>query len=175
MHKRLICSLLLCFGLASPLFAQDASTMSYAAAATSKFTNMAVLPSCMTLSVQRGDPSKGPSVILLKCKAGCTVPWHWHTAAEQLMVVSGTGKAQMKDGKPVTVRPGDYMFLPAKHIHTFAAVTAVTMFDLPDGPFDIHYVDASGNEIPPDQALKSNMPAPSKIVVKPAAGPVETH
>jgi quercetin dioxygenase-like cupin family protein len=149
--------------------------MSYAAAATSKFTNMAVLPSCMTLSVQRGDPSKGPSVILLKFKAGCVVPWHWHTAAEQLIVVSGTGRAQMKDGKPVTVHPGDYMFLPAKHVHTFSAVTAVTMFDLPDGPFDIHYVDAAGNEIPPDQALKSNMPAPSKIMVKPAAGPVETH
>ena len=175
MHKRFICSLLLCFGLASPLFAQDASTMSYAAAATSKFTNMAVLPSCMTLSVQRGDPSKGPSVILLKFKAGCVVPWHWHTAAEQLMVVSGTGKAQMKDGKPVTVRPGDYMFLPAKHIHTFAAVTAVTMFDLPDGPFDIHYVDAAGNEIPPDQALKAKVMATPKIVVKPAAAPVETH
>ena len=175
MHKRFICSLLLLFGLASPLFAQDAGTMTYAAAAISKFTNMAVLPSCMTLSVQRGDPSKGPSVILLKFKAGCVVPWHWHTAAEQLIVVSGTGRAQMKDGNPVTVHPGDYMFLPAKHVHTFSAVTAVTMFDLPDGPFDIHYVDASGNEIPPEQALKSNMPAPSKIVVKPAAGPVETH
>jgi quercetin dioxygenase-like cupin family protein len=173
--KRFICSLLLCFGLASPLFAQDAGTMTYAAVATSKFTNMAGLPSCLTLSVQRGDPSKGPSVILLKFKPGCTVPWHWHTAAEQLMVVSGTGKAQMKDGKPVTVRPGDYMFLPAKHVHTFAAVTAVTMFDLPDGPFDIHYVDASGTEIPPDQALKPNMPAPSKITVKPAAAPVEKH
>jgi quercetin dioxygenase-like cupin family protein len=174
-HTRFVWSLLLLFGLASPLFAQDASTMSYAAAATSKFTNMAVLPSCMTLSVQRGDPSKGPSVILLKFKAGCVVPWHWHTAAEQLMVVSGTGKAQMKDGKPVTVHPGDYMFLPAKHVHTFAAVTEVTMFDLPDGPFDIHYVDASGNEIPPDQALKAKVMATPKIVVKPAAAPVETH
>jgi hypothetical protein len=81
----------LCLGIASPLLAQDAGTMTYAAAATSKFTNMAGLPSCMTLSVQRGDPSKGPSVILLKFKPGCTVPWHWHTAAEQLMVVSGTG------------------------------------------------------------------------------------
>jgi quercetin dioxygenase-like cupin family protein len=174
-RTRFVWSLLLFFGLASPLFAQDASTMSYAAAATSKFTNMAVLPSCMTLSVQRGDPSKGPSVILLKFKPGCVVSWHWHTAAEQLIVVSGTGKAQMKDDKPVTVHPGDYMFLPAKHVHTFAAVTAVTMFDLPDGPFDIHYVDASGNEIPSEQALKRDMPAPSKITVKPAAAPVEKH
>jgi len=43
------------------------------------------------------------------------------------------------------------------------------MFDLPDGPFDIHYVDATGSEIPPDQALKP------KIAVKPAAAPVEKH
>lgn len=175
MTRRLLFTFLCLFWLTSCLIAQDAGTMTYAAAATSKFTNMPVLPQCMTLSVQRGDPSKGPSVILLKFKAGCTVPWHWHTATEQLMVVSGTGKAQMKDGKPVTVHPGDYMFLPAKHVHEFTAVTAVTMFDLPDGPFDIHYVDASGNEIPSEQALKRDMPAPSKITVKPAAAPVEKH
>jgi len=166
---RFVWSLLLCIGLPSWLFAQDSGSMTYAAAAASKFTNMAVLPSCMTLSVQRGDPSKGPSVILLKFKAGCSVPWHWHTAAEQLMVVNGTGKAEMKDGKPITVHPGDYVYLPSKHVHQFTAVTAVTMFDLPDGPFDIHYVDATGSEIPPDQALKP------KIAVKPAAAPVEKH
>jgi quercetin dioxygenase-like cupin family protein len=164
---RRACGFLLFFGLTSLLFAQDADTMSYAAAATSKFTNMAVLPSCMTLSVQRGDPSKGPSVILLKFKPGCVVPWHWHTAAEQLIVVSGTGKAQMRDDKPFTVKPGDYVYLPAKHIHEFTAVTAVTMFDLPSAAFDIHYVDASGTEITPEQALMQ------KIAVKPAAAPVE--
>ena len=107
----------------------------------------------MTLSVQRGDPSKGPSVILLKFKPGCVVPWHWHTAAEQLIVISGTGKAQMKDGQPTSVHPGDYLYLPAKHVHQFTAVTAVTMFDLPSGPFDIHYVDPSGAEIPPEKAF----------------------
>ena len=169
MRKQIVWCLLLYFGLATFLCAQDADTMSYAAAATSKFANMAVLPSCMTISVQRGDPSKGPSVILMKFKPGCVVPWHWHTASEQLIVVSGTGKAEMKDGKPVTLHPGDFMYLPAKHIHQFTAVSAVTMFDLPSGAFDIHYVDASGAEIPPEQALKA------KIAVKPAAAPVEKH
>ena len=43
------------------------------------------------------------------------------------------------------------------------------MYDMPSGPFDIHYVDASGNEIPPDKALAA------QIKVKPAAGPVTTH
>ncbi len=164
MHKRFVCGSLLLLGLSSLLIAQDAGSMTYAAAATSKFGNMAGLPTCVTLSVQRGDPSKGPAAILLKFKPGCVIPWHWHTAAEQLIVVSGTGKAEMKDGKPVTVHPGDYLFLPAKSIHEFTAVSTVTMFDLPDGPFDIHYADASGTEIPPDEALKPKVaerPEPS--------------
>jgi quercetin dioxygenase-like cupin family protein len=164
-RNRFVCGFLLLFGLTTVLLAQDADTMSYAAAATSKFTNMAVLPPCMTLSVQHGDPSKGPSVILLKFKPGCVVPWHWHTASEQLIVITGTGKAQMKDGQPTTVRPGDYVYLPAKHVHQFTAVTAVTMFDLPSGAFDIHYVDPSGTEIPPDKAFSS------VIKVKPASAP----
>ena len=167
MSGKLACllSLLVC---ASCLYAQDASTMTYAAAASSKFATMPGLPACMTIAVQRGDPSKGPSVLLLKFTAGCTVPWHWHTAAENLILVSGTGKAQMKDGQPQTMKTGDYMFLPAKSIHQFTAVSNVLMFDLPDGAFDIHYVDSSGNEIPPDKALKGI------IKVKPMAAPTTT-
>ena len=169
MRARILCSVLVLLGLTSWLIAQDDNTMSYAAAASSKFANLPVLPSCMTLSVQRGDPSKGPSVIIAKFKPGCVVPWHWHTASEQLIVISGTGKAQMKDGQPVTLHQGDYLFLPSKHVHQFTAVTAVTMFDLPSGAFDIHYVDPSGAEITPEQALKP------KMAVKPAAAPVEKH
>jgi quercetin dioxygenase-like cupin family protein len=157
MRSRFVCSLLLLLGVTSILVAQDADTMTYAAAATSKFTNMPVLPACLSLSVQRGDPSKEPAVILLKFKPGCVVPWHWHTASEQLIVVSGAGKAQMKDGHPATVHPGDYLYLPGKHVHQFTAVTAVTMFDLPSGPFDIHYVDPAGTEIPAS-APKTTMP-----------------
>ena len=51
-----------------------------------KFAPMAGLPSCSTLSVESGDPSKGPSVILIKGKAGCVIPWHWHTPTEHVMV-----------------------------------------------------------------------------------------
>jgi hypothetical protein len=56
----------------------------------------------------------------------------------------------------------DFSYLSAKSIHQFKAVTAVLMLDLPDAAFDIHYVDKSGNEISPDQALK---PAAKKKTV----------
>jgi quercetin dioxygenase-like cupin family protein len=158
-----LCSIVCCLSVS--LAAQDSGGMVLAKAAASKFVNLPGVPVCMTVAVQRGDPAKEASSLLLKFKAGCVVPWHWHTAGEQLVVVSGRGKAEMKDGKPLGMSPGDYAYLPAKSIHQFTAVTAVLMYDLPDAAFDIHYVDKSGNEIPPDQALK---PAAKKVPAKPA-------
>ncbi len=143
------------------LAAQDAGGMTFAAAKTSKFANLPGLPTCMKVAVQRGDPSKGSAALMLKFTPGCVVPWHWHTAGEQLLLVSGKGIAEMKDGKPAGMSPGDYAYLPAKSIHQFKAVTAVLMLNVPDAAFDIHYVDKSGTEIPPDQALK---PATKKAV-----------
>ncbi len=148
--------------------AQNDNGMAFAAASKSKFINLPNLPSCMTVAIQRGDPSKGPSVLLLKLQAGCTVPWHWHTVGEGLMIVSGTGKAEMKDGQPAAMQKGDYVYLPGKMVHQFVATSPVLMFDVPDGAFDIHYVDQAGNEIPLGDAIKK------VIVIKPAAAPKTT-
>jgi quercetin dioxygenase-like cupin family protein len=136
--------------------------MVYAARANSKFVNFPGLPKCMSGSVQNGDPSKGASVILAKSTAGCTVPWHWHTADEQLMIVSGSARVSMKDGQPTTLHGGDYVSLPGKNAHQFTCIAACTLFINPSGAFDIHYVDKNGKEISPDEALKSKMKAPMK-------------
>ena len=138
--------------------------MVHAASATSKFVNFPGLPTCMKGSVQNGDPSKGASVILSKSATGCTVPWHWHSASEQLMMVSGSAKVAMKDGAPATVHSGDYLSLPEKNVHQFTCVAACTMFIVPSGAFDIHYVDKDGKEISADEALKSK--AKSKTPMK---------
>ncbi len=135
------------------LRADDAKPM-FAAIKSTKFTNLPGLPTCMTAAILKGDPSKEAAVILLKLSTGCAVPWHWHTAAENLMIVSGSGKVAMKDGGVINAGPGDYGFLPAKHVHQFTCVASCTLYDLPLGAFDIHYVDATGNEIPPEKALE---------------------
>lgn len=143
--------------------AQDAGKPMYTAAATAKFMTPPGLPACATSIVLSGDPSKGGSLMLIKAASGCVVPWHWHTPTEVLMFVSGHGKGEMKgSATPVALHPGDYMSLPGKGIHQFTCVLACTFFLSSDGAFDIHYVDASGAEIPPDQALKPKAKAPAK-------------
>lgn len=150
-----VCCVVLAVALTVVQNANAEDKMVYAGKATSKFVNFPGLPSCMTGSVQNGDPSKTASVILAKATSGCVVPWHWHTANEQLMVVSGSAKVAMKDGAPTTVRSGDYMSLPAKQAHHFTCLAACNIFIICDGPFDIHYVDKDGKEVSPDEALKS--------------------
>lgn len=155
MHNSIRFALSACLSLASiAAFSQAPQPMAYKAAATTKFGNHPALPACVTIAVQDGDPGKDHSIILLKFKPGCVIPWHWHTPNERLIIVSGSGKADMK-GMPATmVKPGDFLLLPSKGIHQFTALTNVELFDISDAPFDIHYVDASGKEIPVETALK---------------------
>ena len=120
-----------------------------------KFEPLRGMPTCVTMAVESGDPTKGASVIVFKGTAGCTIPWHWHTPTEQVMIVSGSAKVEMKaSGKTAVLGPGGFAMMPSKHVHQFTCTKACSAFVSSDAAFDIHYVDASGNEIPPDAALK---------------------
>jgi quercetin dioxygenase-like cupin family protein len=120
-----------------------------------KFVNVPGLPTCASASVQNGDPSKGPSFILAKTPAGCSIPWHWHTPNEHLMMVSGSARLDMKDGKSLTLQGGGFAVMPAREVHQFRCLTACMLYIYSDVAFDIHYVDKSGNEITPVDAMKA--------------------
>ena len=167
MRCKVCCLLLAILGIGAGVRTSAAQEkMDYAAKATSKFVNFPGLPKCLTGSVQKGDPSKEAAVILAKATTGCVIPWHWHSASEQLMIVSGAAKVGMKDGKPVSVHSGDYLSLPEKNVHEFTCVAACTFFIVTSGAFDIHYVDKDGKEITPDEALKPQIKAPMKEEMK---------
>jgi mannose-6-phosphate isomerase-like protein (cupin superfamily) len=117
-------------------------------AAPGKFQKIPNLPDCVTAAVEQGDPTKGAS--------GCRVPWHFHTPNEQLMMISGVGRVETKGEQAVNLRAGGFAYAPVKHVHQFTCVGGPCSFFLhSDAPFDIHYVDQSGNEMSTEQALST--------------------
>ena len=128
--------------------------------------NFPGLPQCLKAAATKGDPTREAAVIYAKLTAGCKVPMHWHTAAEQLMMVSGAARMEHQGGQPEMLSKGSYALLPSKHQHNFACSGPCEFYIVTDGAFDIHYMDASGNEIPPEQALSSTKAGAQKKKAK---------
>ena len=125
-------------------------------AKNAKFGPAPNAPACFTIAVERGDPGAGPSVILARFAPACVAPYHWHTPSETAMMVSGSLQIQMKGDKPLVARRGDFAYLPSHHVHRATCVGSFPclVFLAADGPFDIHWVDDAGQEVPLDAALK---------------------
>lgn len=137
--------------------------------ASAKFGAIPNAPACFTVAVEKGDPSKGASVILAKFAPGCVAPWHWHTPVETVMVVSGSLEVGMKGDKTFVAHHGDFVDLPGHHIHraTCQGAAACLVFISSSAAFDIHWVDDAGQEIALDAALKAAKVAHTSHHAKP--------
>ena len=111
-------------------------------------------PPCMRSAVQHGDPRVGPTITLIHLDSGCAIPWHWHTAEEQIMLFGGSGRFEAKGEKPVALHSGGYVFVPAHRVERFTCSQACTIFLYTNIVSDIHFVDAAGKEIPYDAAVR---------------------
>jgi len=111
------------------------------------------LPECFKGFPVQGDPFKGAATIYAKASAGCNIPTHWHTAAENLTWIAGLASLKMKGSADQAIGTGTFVHLPGRHEHALRCTTACTMYIVTSGAFDIHYVDAAGKEIPVEQAL----------------------
>ena len=134
--------------------AQEMSAQPGTNMAAMKFMTVPPVPTCARAAVASGDPTKGPSVLLIKATSGCVIPWHWHTPNEHVMIVRGAASLQMKDEKPVTLTAGGFALMPSHHAHQFRCLRACALYVYSDAAFDIHFVDKSGNEISPADAMK---------------------
>ncbi len=66
----------------------------------------------------RGNPEKEENYGFIKVPKGHSFPPHWHIHNENLIMLRGTLVVGAEDdAKGTPLRPGDYMFLPAKWIH----------------------------------------------------------
>jgi quercetin dioxygenase-like cupin family protein len=76
-------------------------------------------PACLASAVEAGNPSTGPSTILLKASRTCVVQWHFHLAEEQLMVIKGELKMEMTSMPATVLGPGGFALIPSKEKHQF--------------------------------------------------------
>jgi len=168
MHFRKLSVVLLTLTLALGaihLSAQDSNQAIVNPAASAKFGPIPDAPPCFTIAVEKGDPSKGASVILAKFTPACVAPFHWHTPSETAMIVSGSLETQMKGDKPFVGHRGDFVFLPSHHVHRATCQSSVPclVFLTSDAPFDVHWVDVDGKEISLEQAMKAVKPAGREV------------
>jgi len=96
---------------------------------------------CLAAALETGNPATGPSTIILKAPAGCVVPWHSHTAQEQLIMVSGEVLAEMTDHPPTLLGPGGFAVMPGGMAHQFTCQgkEACVMFVTFDRAYDIKW------------------------------------
>lgn len=145
--KALVCLTL----LAVPMFAAGPDVISHQVAEL-KFMPVPDGNDCFTMAVERGDPAKEASFMIMRGKAGCAVPAHWHPSTETILMTKGSARADMKGMPAVTLAPQGFLSVPPKHVMSFRCVTDCELFLHTDGPFVIHYVDAAGHEISAAQA-----------------------
>lgn len=133
-------------------------------AANAKFMAVPGVPACTTIAPLHGDMGKGPATLMVRMKAGCMVPYHWHTPSEELVVLQGAPLAQMRGERPVILQVGSYSQLPSRHDHRFRCTSKsdCLIFLVADATFDIHFVNDAGKEIGTDQALAAARRASNK-------------
>ncbi len=101
---------------------------------------------CLHSATETGDPATGPSTLILKAAPKCDVPWHYHTAEEQLIVTQGSVHAEMEGMPAGTLEAGGFAMMPSKVKHRFScqSKTECIMFVSFDRKYDIVWVkDAS--------------------------------
>jgi len=70
------------------------------------------------IAVLHGDPAKNNVDILFKVPADFTIPHHWHTSAERMILLSGTLRVTYDKQKSEILETGMYAYGPAKRAHT---------------------------------------------------------
>jgi hypothetical protein len=92
-------------------------------------------------ALETGDAGTGPSTWILKALPGCLVPWHSHTAEEQLMVVGGTVLTEMTDHPPTLLGPGGFAVMGGHQAHQFTCegTAPCVMFVTFDRAYDIKW------------------------------------
>ena len=118
---------------AEPAIARNANDASLAWGACPEF-----LPTGCALTVLHGDPSKPNADVFFRVPAGSTLPVHWHTSAERMVLIAGELRVSFEGQEPVVLKAGTYAYGPARRPHGGACVstTDCVLFIAFEAPVD---------------------------------------
>lgn len=107
------------------------------------------LPKGFLIGMLREDPGTKARAVLVKFPKGGRLPPHWHTAAEQVVVIQGTLRVTGADGTKVTLKRGGYAYTPGKTVHATACESkgGCLVYSATDGPFDLVRVNEQGTPL----------------------------
>ena len=96
------------------------------------------LPKGCAIAVLHGDPAKDNVDVFFKVPARSTIPLHWHSSAERMVLVAGELHVTYEGQKTAILRPGTYAYGPAKRAHNgFCASTSpCVLFIAFESPLD---------------------------------------
>jgi quercetin dioxygenase-like cupin family protein len=96
------------------------------------------LPKGCGIAVLHGDPAKDNVDVFFKVPAKSTIPLHWHTSPERMVLVAGELHVTYDGQKTAVLRPGTYAYGPAKQPHKGFCASAVpcVLFVAFESPLD---------------------------------------
>ena len=75
------------------------------------------IPKGCEIAVVHGDPAKPNFDVFFKVPGGSTIPEHWHTSAERMVLVSGELTVTYQGQAATTLKKGTYAYGPPKLPH----------------------------------------------------------
>ena len=144
LRAALRCSWLFLFGLVGSFAHAQAPTQEQALTRTARDAQLKwgpcppFLPKGCGIAVLHGDPAKDNVDVFLKVPARSTLPLHWHTSAERMVLVAGELHVTYDGQKKAVLKPGTYAYGPAKRPHKGVCASAVpcVLFIAFESPLD---------------------------------------
>jgi hypothetical protein len=96
------------------------------------------LPKGCGIAVLHGDPAKDNVDVFFKVPAKSTIPLHWHTSAERMVLVAGELHVTYDGQKTAVLKSGTYAYGPGKRPHKGFCASAVpcVLFIAFESPLD---------------------------------------
>ena len=103
------------------------------------------LPKGCAIAILHGDPAKDNVDVFFKVPAKSTIPLHWHTSAERMILVAGELHVTYDGQKKAVLKPGTYAYGPAKRPHKGFCASAVpcVLFIAFESPLDAVPVESA--------------------------------